>query len=231
MQNELRLRRKLLETARKMNEVGINQGTSGNVSVRLREGLLITPSGMPYDTCMPEDLCLLRPDGSWEGKFKPSSEWRFHVDIYRDRPEIQAIIHTHSVFATSLACHGKDIPAFHYMIQAAGGKTIRCAPYRTFGTQELSDVALTALTDRKACLLANHGMIVLGHDLERALNLAVEVETLCEMYWRALQIGDPIILSDEEMAVIKEKFKNYGQIVKGGEEQYSAPKVSLPRIK
>jgi L-fuculose-phosphate aldolase len=140
----------------------------------------------------------------------PSSEWRFHHDIYLQRPDVNAIVHCHSAFATSLACLHKGVPAFHYMIAVAGGPNIRCAPYALFGTQELSNQALRALQDRKACLLANHGMIAVGRDLADALGIAVEVESLCEQYWRALQIGEPIILSDAQMAEVMEKFKTYG---------------------
>jgi L-fuculose-phosphate aldolase len=141
---------------------------------------------------------------------KPSSEWRFHHDIYAQRPEVNAIIHTHSPFATTLACLHRDIPAFHYMIALAGGTDIRCAPYALFGTQELSNVAIEALHGRKACLLANHGMITVGSSLEDAMCVAIEVESLAEQYWRALQISEPKLLTDLQMAEVLEKFKTYG---------------------
>ena len=150
-------------------------------------------------------------DGEARGSLLPSSEWRFHRDIYVARADAHAIVHTHAPFATSLACLHRGIPPFHYMVAVAGGNDIRCAPYATFGTQELSDHALAALAGRDACLLANHGMIALGASLAKALALAVEVETLAEMYWRALQIGEPVLLSDAEMDVVLEKFRTYGQ--------------------
>jgi L-fuculose-phosphate aldolase len=205
------LRREIVAACVDMNRRGINQGTSGNISARVKEGFLLTPSGIPCDETKPGDLVVMRPDGSHVGKRKPSSEWRFHRDIMVKRPEVGAIVHTHSMFATTLSCLGLDIPAVHYMIAAAGGSTIRCAPYATYGTQEVADIALKALEGRSACLLANHGMIVLGPTLKKAMWLAVEVETLAAQYWRALQIGKPNILSDAEIARIMVKFQTYGQ--------------------
>ena len=209
----LDLRQAVIDTARRMNALGINQGTSGNVSVRTGKGFLITPSGVPYDDLTPEAIVEMdfdtSADGGHEGPHRPSSEWRFHRDILAARPELGAIVHTHSPHATTLACLGRGIPAFHYMVAVAGGASIRCAPYATFGTQALSDRALAALAGRKACLLANHGMIATDQSLDAALALAVEVEALAGQYWRALQIGEPNLLSDEEMAVVLEKFKTY----------------------
>ena len=190
---------------------GINQGTSGNVSVRVDEGLLITPSGVPYSEMKPSDIVLMRLDGSHAGSLKPSSEWRLHTSILAARPEVGAIVHTHSMFATTIGCCGLEIPAVHYMIAATGGSRIPCVPYITYGTQELADAALAALEGRSACLLANHGMIVLGPSLKKAMWLAVEVETLSSQYWRALQIGRPNILSDAQVQAVIEKFKTYGQ--------------------
>jgi L-fuculose-phosphate aldolase len=149
-------------------------------------------------------------DGAPRGTRKPSSEWRIHRDVFAARPEVNAVLHAHASYATALACLGRTIPAFHYMVAVAGGSDIRCAPYATFGTQELSDGALAALEDRTACLLANHGMIALGESLEAALALAVEVETLAQQYCCALQIGTPNRLSEDEMAVVLAKFKDYG---------------------
>ena len=209
--NELPLRKAIIATALAMNALGINRGKSGNVSARWKDGFLITPSGLPYEESRPADIVFVGKNGNATGKRPPSSEWRFHYDIYRTRKEAQAVVHVHSSFATTLACLGMDVPAFHYMIAVAGGNSIRCAPYATFGTQELSDHALQALSNRKACLLANHGMIATGDSLKHALALAVEVEALCEQYWRALQIGKPAILSDSEMEVVLEKFKTYGK--------------------
>lgn len=208
---ELQLRRQIIATALRMNALGINRGKSGNVSARWKSGFLVTPSGLAYEKTKPADLVFVDAAGKASGKREPSSEWRFHHDIYRTRRECLAVVHTHSSFATTLACLRMEIPAFHYMIAVAGGNSIRCAPYATFGTQALSDHALAALAGRKACLLANHGMIALGADLDGALALAVEVESLCEQYWRALQIGKPALLPDEEMAVVIDKFRTYGK--------------------
>ena len=216
--DERALREAVIATAREMNALGINRGKAGNVSARLRagafDGYLITPTGMPYAEIAPGDVVALPQDGGADaarGPRLPSSEWRFHRDIYRARPDAGAIVHTHAPFATSLACLGRGIPAFHYMVAVAGGKDIRCAPYATFGTQVLSDHAVAALEGRTACLLANHGMIAVGASLPKALALAVEVETLAEMYWRALQIGEPALLPDAEMDVVLARFRTYGQ--------------------
>ncbi len=192
-----------------MNALGINQGTSGNVSARCPGGLLLTPSGVPYEQMTPEQIVLMRPDGSYEGEILPSSEWRFHVDIMNHRPEVGAIVHAHPVFATTIAIMGYDIPAVHYMIAAAGGSTIRCAPYATFGTAELSANALRALEGRQACLLDHHGLITLGADLEKALWLAVEVEVLARQYFYTLQLGGPPLLSDEEIERVRAKMAEY----------------------
>lgn len=208
---QLQLRKQIIATALAMNSLGINRGTSGNVSARWKSGFLITPSGLRYQDTKPSDIVFVDSKGEASGRRLPSSEWRFHHDIFRGRGEAGAVVHTHSSFATTLACLGKNVPAFHYMIAVAGGNNIRCAPYATFGTQQLSTNALKALKNRKACLLANHGMITTGETLEKALALAVEVEALCEQYWRALQIGKPAILSAREMRVVLRKFVSYGQ--------------------
>jgi L-fuculose-phosphate aldolase len=205
------LRAEIIATAIRMNDCGINRGKSGNVSARTGAGFLITPTGLAYESLSSKDIVAMTLAGEASGPRLPSSEWRFHRDIYASRADTGAIVHAHSSFATSLACLGRDIPAFHYMIAVAGGKDIRCAPYATFGTQELSDGALAALSGRRACLLANHGMIALGSSLAASLALAIEVEALAEQYWRALQIGAPSVLSDAEMAIVLEKFKTYGQ--------------------
>lgn len=205
------LREQLLHTARRLIELGLNRGTSGNVSVRDGDGYLITPSGMAVDAMGPRDMVWMGLDGRVEGERAPSSEWRFHRDIFAQRPEVGAVVHTHAMFATTLACQRRDIPPFHYMIALAGGDSIRCAPYALFGSQALSDAALAALADRRACLLANHGMIALGRDLPQALDIALEVETLSEQYWRALQAGAPVLLSAQEMAEAIEQFKGYGK--------------------
>jgi L-fuculose-phosphate aldolase len=206
---ELQLRKQIIATALRMNSLGINRGKSGNVSARWKSGFLVTPSGLPYEDTKPGDVVFIDAAARAKGKRRPSSEWRFHFDIYRRKREVNAVVHAHSSFATTLACLDMAVPAFHYMVAVAGGNSIRCAPYATFGTQTLSDNALKALDGRKACLLANHGMIATGVHLQSALALAVEVEALCEQYWRALQIGKPNVLSDEEMTVVLEKFKSY----------------------
>lgn len=212
------LREAIVATAREMNALGINRGKSGNVSARWREagfdGYLVTPTGMPYASMTAADIVAMPLDGDADaarGERLPSSEWRFHRDIYRARPDARAIVHTHSPFATALACLNRGIPAFHYMVAVAGGNDIRCAAYATFGTQALSDHAVDALDGRDACLLANHGMIAVGASAASALALAVEVETLAEMYWRALAIGSPVLLSDTEMEIVVAKFRTYGQ--------------------
>jgi L-fuculose-phosphate aldolase len=204
------LRQALIDTARRMNDSGLNQGTSGNISQRVEGGFLITPSGMDYDRLVPDDIVFMDLGGLATGDRFPSSEWRFHRDILAARPEIAVVLHTHSVHATALACLRLEIPAFHYMVAIAGGISIRLAPYATFGTAELSRHAVAALEGRLACLLANHGLIALGGSLAHAFKLATEVETLAAMYGKALAIGALILLSEAEMAEVIEKFKTYG---------------------
>ena len=212
--SELTLRRQLIATCRELERRGLNQGTSGNVSVRLSanpdDGFLLTPTALAYDVMQPEDIVHMRLDGSHSGLRPPSSEWRFHLDIMRARPDAHAIIHTHSAYSTSLACLRRDIPAFHYLIALFGGNSIRCSDYATYGTQELSNHVLQALTDRTAALMGNHGLIVLGPNLERALAMTVEAETLAMMYWRAIQVGEPVILPDDEIARVRAKIATYG---------------------
>ena len=209
-QREAALRGEIVEIARRLADLGLNRGTSGNVSVRNGETLLVTPSGVPAEQLTPQSIVSLDFAGQVLTAGKPSTEWHFHRAILAARLEVGAIIHTHSLYATTLACLHREVPAFHYMIAVAGGDSIRCAPYALFGTQALADHALAALAGRKACLLGNHGMIALGKDLAHALYVAVEVETLCQQYWSALQLGEPRILSDAEMAEVMEKFYGYG---------------------
>jgi L-fuculose-phosphate aldolase len=203
-------RDRIIATAQRMNALGINQGASGNVSARVEGGFIVTPTGLPYEELQPADLVHMTMDGNKKGRRAPSSEWRFHRDIYDTRLDIGAVVHTHSAFATTLACLGRPIPAFHYEVAFAGGNDIRCAPYKTFGTQELSEVALEALQGRRACLLAHHGAIAIGSDLDDALRLADKVEALARLYWQALQVEEPTILDDVEMARIVERFRHYG---------------------
>lgn len=213
--DDLPLRRAIIDTCLAMNRSGMNQGASGNLSVRHGDGLLITPSSLPYDETEPEDIVFMGFDGTWtarEGR-RPSSEWRFHRDILQARTDVDVVLHAHPTFATALAVHGRGIPAFHYMVAMAGGDSIRCAPYATFGTQELSDHALAALDGRMACLLGHHGMIALGRTPKAALALAVEVETLARQYTYALLLGDPPLLPADEIGRVAEKMRRmkYGQ--------------------
>jgi L-fuculose-phosphate aldolase len=205
------LRRALIACARNLVAQGLTRNTSGNLSHRVEGGFLVTPSGMAYDRLEPADIVFMGFDGSAAGKRIPSSEWRFHRDILASRPEVSVVLHAHSPFATSLACLREGIPAFHYMVAAAGGDDIRCSGYATYGTDALSREAVGALADRRACLLANHGMIALGADFDDALRLAIEVETLAEMYWRSRQIGTPILLDAAEMDLVLAKFETYGK--------------------
>jgi len=206
------LRTELIATAQAMHRDGLAPGTSGNVSARTRGGMLITPSGVAYEQLQPSDVCELDPSGAPLGprRLPPSSEWRLHLDIYAARPEIASIVHTHSRFATTLSCLRRDLPAVHYMIAVAGGPTVRCARYATYGTAELAGAAAEALVGRLACLLANHGLVALGASLPAALRVAREIELVAEEYLRALQVGQPFILPDEEIALVVDKFRDYG---------------------
>ncbi len=205
-------RAEVIAACRDLTRLGLSYGTSGNISVRLdAQRFFISPSGMAYDALKPADVPLMDFKGRWSGRHRPSSEWRFHRDIYASRERVGAIVHTHSPRATSLACTGRGIPAFHYMVAVAGGADIRCAPYHTFGSQELSDAAIAALKDRNACLLANHGVIALGADAHAALALAGEIENLAAQYCAALTLGDVRLLDEAEMRRVAEKFRTYGK--------------------
>ena len=223
------LRAEMVTTARAMNAHGINQGTSGNLSVRAGDGFLLTPSSVSYDRMRPDDLVAMSFDGTYEAGpgLRPSSEWRFHRDILAARTDVNAVLHCHSIYATTLACHHRTIPAFHYMVGVAGGTTIRCADYATFGTQALSDAALVALKDRMACLLGQHGQISLGRSLGSALWLAIEVETLSQLYLQALSLGDPPVLDDAEMERVLGQMRrmSYGL----GPEPEDSPDRPRPR--
>lgn len=209
--DDLLARKDVIKTCLAMNALRINQGTSGNISLRNPSGFLLTPSGVPYAEMQPAHIVQMDLDAGYTGDRLPSSEWRMHLDIYCTRPEAAAIVHTHSTYATALSTLGHDIPAFHYMIAVAGGADLRCAPYATFGTQELSDGMLAALEGRTACLLGNHGMICFGASLEKALWLAGEVETLSKQYFIACRAGEPRILDTEEMRKVLVRFKSYGK--------------------
>lgn len=206
----LAARKSIVAASREMNRLGINQGTSGNIGLRIPSGFLVTPTGIPADELEPHMIVRMGFDGRHTGAFEPSSEWRFHRDILAARPDVAAVVHCHAMFATTLAIARKDIPAVHYMIAAAGGPTIRCAPYATYGTQALSDHALAALEGRNACLLANHGMIAVGSSLDKTMWLAHELEMLAKQYYHSLLIGGPVILPDDEIERVMVNFKSYG---------------------
>jgi len=208
----IRLCNELINTVRSFHGSGLSTGTSGNASVRSEAGFIITPTGVDYDDLHGDSLVEMDLNGTVvNGALKPSSEWRFHRAIYASRPEVNAVVHVHSPYATGIACTRKGIPAFHYMIALAGGDCIRCAEYATFGTEALSDNALAALRDRKACLLANHGQIAVGGDLQQALTLAEAVENLAQQYWISTVFGEPELLDADEMRVNLEKFRHYGE--------------------
>jgi L-fuculose-phosphate aldolase len=204
------IRTDIVAAMRDLLTLGLSQGTSGNVSVRAGDGFLVTPSGIPAEALRPEDIVAMQFDGGFTHPLAPSSEWHFHRDILAARPDVNAVVHAHPTHCTAFAICGRDIPAVHYMIAAAGGPTVRCAPYAPYGTEALSAAALTALEGRMACLLANHGMIAIGSDLRKALWLAVEVEALCRQYAVALQVGNPVVLPDDEIWRTVERFKSYG---------------------
>lgn len=210
--SSVELRLEVVFAARRLEPLGLSPGTSGNLSVRTRDGMLITPSAVPYEAMDPDDLVFMELDGvvrSAPAGRLPSTEWRMHAGILRERPDVTAIVHAHPPWATALSCLRRDIPPFHYMVAICGGRAIRCAGYATFGTQELADAALDALGARSACLLANHGIVTCGASVDAALELAIELEALAGQYGRALSIGEPELLTDEEMDVVTERFANY----------------------
>jgi len=210
--NEINLRKQIIETAVAFNTSGLSVGTSGNLSVRTSQGYLITPTGIPYHQLKEADIVEMDFQGNViQVDLKPSIEWHFHQGIYQVRDEINAIVHVHSDYATGIACTRQDIPAFHYMVARAGGDSIRCAEYATFGSEALSENAVKALEERHACLLANHGMIALGGDLNSAYKLAEEVENIAKHYWISKQSGEPVLLDETEMKHNIEKFKTYGK--------------------
>ena len=205
------LRQRIIEACHQMERSGLNRGTSGNVSCREGDHFLITPSGVPVPQLRSESIVAMGFKGEIIGEGKPSSEWHFHLDLLKNRPELNAIVHTHSPHATALACLREDLPAFHYMIAIAGGDSVRCAPYALFGTEALSAHAVNAMKDRKACLLANHGLIAAGRDLDEAMAVATEIESLCQQYLLARQTGQPVLLSSEEMLAVIDRFRSYGR--------------------
>lgn len=211
--NELDLRQSIIDQCRAMNASGLNQGTSGNISVRHGNRMLITPSAIPYAGMTPDMIVAMPIEGDaskWEGPKKPSVEWPFHLDILRARPEVGAVVHTHSTFATILAIARKPIPACHYMIAAFGGHDVRVCDYARYGSKELSDNVIRALEGRTACLMANHGMIATGPSLEKAMWAAVELETIARQYYHSLLIGGPMVLPEAEVAGVLKGFASYG---------------------
>jgi L-fuculose-phosphate aldolase len=208
--NDRAKRQSIIDACRQMNQLGINQGTSGNISLRHKDGMLITPTSQPYDTTRPDDIVFMKLDGGLDAGQRPSSEWRFHRDILKARADVNAVVHAHPPYATIIAIMGLEIPPIHYMIACAGGDTIPCAPYATFGTEELSRHAVAALEGRSACLLAHHGMIAIGASLPKAMWLAVEVETLARQYHGCLQIGTPPLLSKAEIENARARMAGYG---------------------
>ncbi len=207
---EQELRVEIVTQARRMNALGINQGTSGNISARWGDGMLITPSATPYEDMRPEQVVAMDLSGTWQGDFKPSTEWRFHLDILRARPDAQAVVHTHATFCTALSITRREIPACHYMIALFGGDNVRCAPYATYGTLELARNVTRALEGRFACLLANHGMIVMGPNLAKAMWLAVELETLARQYYYSALMGGSVLLNRDEVTEAARSFEGYG---------------------
>jgi len=205
------IRKKIVDTCWKLNRLHLNQGTSGNISVRFDDDFLITPSGVDYDSMLPSDIVEMDFEGGYRGTRIPSSEWRLHHDILRTHRDVHAVIHTHSMFCTTLAIHGLSIPAMHYMVAVAGGNDIPCVPYAPPTTQALSDAVLPTLAKRKACLMAHHGVVVTGATLKKTLALLIEVETLAAQYWRTLQIGTPPLLSEQDMRKVHEIMKTYGK--------------------
>jgi L-fuculose-phosphate aldolase len=216
--NDREKRQSIIDACLRMNGLGINQGTSGNISLRHGDGMLITPTSTPYEAMKPEQIVYMHLDGNHDPAQRPSSEWRFHRDILKARPEVQAIVHAHPPYCTMLAIMGMEIPPVHYMVAVAGGDTIRCAPYATFGTQELSEHAVRALEGRMACLLEHHGMIAVGPSLPKAMWLAVEVETLARQYHGCLQIGTPPLLPREEIEKVRVRMDGYGHADERGSE-------------
>jgi len=202
----------IIATAQAMSASGINTGTSGNVSARTKTGMLITPSGMDYSRLTPDDIVAMDFDTTWfaTSNLRPSSEWRIHLDIFRRRPEVNAVVHTHSTHATALALHGRGIGAVHYLVAMVGGHDIRCAPYATFGSQELSNNVVAALEGRSACLLAHHGVVAIGADMASAFRLAVQVEELAQLYLASLVVGEPPVLSTAEMDQVQAKLARSG---------------------
>ena len=209
--NEPDLRQQLLAAVQRLDALGMNRGSTGNVSARWGQGMLITPTGMGADDLRAQDLVWVGWDGSVQGDWRPSSEWHFHQAAYQARADVNAVVHTHSTHATALACLRRPLPAFHYMVAVAGGDSVPLVPYFTFGTEALSQAVGVALQDRLACLLANHGLVAAGTTVAHAMKVVQEVESLCQVYLQALAVGEPALLSADDMATVLEKFRSYGR--------------------
>ena len=208
---EAELRSTVVAAVQRLDTLGMNRGSTGNVSARHGKGMLITPTGMGADGLTPQDLVWLGFDGSMQGDWQPSSEWHFHQAAYLARPELNAVVHTHSTHAAALACLRRPLPAFHYMVAVAGGDSVPLVPYFTFGTEALSEAVALALQGRDACLLANHGLVAAGNTVAQAMKVVLEIESLCEVYLQALAVGEPVLLGADEMAVVIDKFRSYGR--------------------
>lgn len=211
MGGDTELRLGVVAAVQRLDALGMNRGSTGNASVRWQQGMLITPTGMGADGLRPQDLVWVGWDGTVLGDWRPSSEWHFHQAAYLARPDLHAVVHTHSTHAAALACLRRPLPAFHYMVAVAGGDSVPLVPYFTFGTEALSQAVAAALADRQACLLANHGLVAAGATLAEAMKVVQEIESLCEVYLRALAVGEPHVLGADEMAVVIEKFRSYGR--------------------
>jgi L-fuculose-phosphate aldolase len=214
--SEAKIRDDIVAALRRLDTLGLNRGSTGNLSVRWGDGMLITPTGMGADDLQPADLVWLGEDGTQRGAWQPSSEWHFHQAVYLARPDLHAVVHTHSVHAAALACLQRGLPAFHYMVAVAGGDSVPCTPYHTFGSAALSQAVAKALQNRDACLMAHHGLVAAGSQLARAIKVALEVESLCEVYLKALAVAEPAVLSPEHMAEVLDKFKTYGKTQRSG---------------
>ncbi len=210
------LRAAAVAAVHQLDALGMNRGSTGNLSLRVGEGMLITPTGMGAEDLRPQDLVWLGWDGTQRGDWRPSSEWHFHQAIYRVRPDLHAVLHTHSTHAAALACLRRELPAFHYMVAVAGGDSVPCVPYHLFGTEELSAAVAGAFADRNACLMANHGLVAGGNTLAKAMKVLQEIESLCEVYLKALAVGEPAVLSKDEMAAVITKFASYGKTARAG---------------
>ena len=228
------LRIAIVAQARALNALGINHGAAGNISARIGEAMLITPSAIPYNDMRPDMLALMPLGGeygAWSGRYRPSTEWRCHLDIMRARPDVGAIVHCHPIYATALSMLHKPIPAAHYMIAIFGGPNVRCTAYAPYGTKELSDLAVAGIEGRNGVLLANHGMITTGATLAEAMWRASELETLARMYYLALAAGRPVLLADDEVARVIERLKTYGRGPEAEVIARIAPKKARPKKK